>query len=278
MPAFEVNNMNSTRDPRGAVSPVHAHEGVQSDAKMLKEECVISFKVYDSCRQQDCLELARARKQDNSIIAPHECAESVTIEDLRICSIEIVSKKPSMCGKGFWDITIRYTFEYTLVFEDVTGTEVDREEGAVSSFIKKVTLFGSESCGDLVLSSDLPMLDTSTDGKPFVLVEAKAVALGAEIRFDNGDDGLKPVDVRVTIGLFTVIKVFRLVNLLIESTGFGIPEECPEIEALRPCELFDSMDFPIDIFSPPQKPEFYAGVSANIPAKGKGKIKGCEEL
>ena len=38
---------------------------------------------------------------------------------------------------------------------------------------------------------------------------------------------------------------------------------------LNPCEFFDNLDFPMDIFAPPHKPDFFAGLSGNIPHKEK---------
>ncbi len=111
--------------------------------------------------------------------------------------------------------------------------------------------------------------------------EAKAIALDAELayqrRINCGPRDFAPEanEVRVTIGLFTIIKLFRIVNLTVESRGFCIPEECEEISPLNPCEFFDNLDFPLDIFAPPQKPEFLAGVSNNIPRRKKDKECGC---
>lgn len=117
-----------------------------------------------------------------------------------------------------------------------------------------------------------------------MLVEAKAVALSAELqlqrRFNRGDQDFAPEPnaVNVTIGLFTIIKLFRIVNLTVESRGFCIPEECEEISPLHPCEFFESLDFPMDIFAPPQRAEFLAGVSSNIPNRPRiDPPCGCEE-
>jgi hypothetical protein len=127
---------------------------------------------------------------------------------------------------------------------------------------------------------------TTIDSEPFIMTEAKAVALTAELHHkrhhhhphppfldDHCPDGRVPNEVLVTIGLFSIVKLFRIVNLTVESRGFCVPDECEEVSPLNPCEFFDSLDFPLDIFAPPQKPEFAAGVSGNIP-KGK-KDCGC---
>jgi hypothetical protein len=74
-----------------------------------------------------------------------------------------------------------------------------------------------------------------------------------------------PNEVLVTIGLFSIIKLFRVVNLTVESKGFMVPEESENVSPTNPCEFFNKLDFPLDIFAPPQKPEFAAGISSNIP-------------
>jgi hypothetical protein len=58
-----------------------------------------------------------------------------------------------------------------------------------------------------------------------------------------------------------------MVHLNVQSRGFCTPEECSEGNPVCPCEYFEELDFPMDIFTPPQKPEHLAGVSMNIARK-----------
>ena len=269
-------------------------EGAIDDRKM-KEECIIAKKVYDSCRQQDCLtvdELGPARAaeckkigdetiREGDVIDPPSNAAAVTIDQLKVKRIIIVSKVPSPFRKGFWDIDIKYVFEYRLTFREADGCVIDSIM-ANSIFNKRVSLFGSEGT-ELTIASDLfGKYGTETlDAEPFILVEAKAVALAAELKFQKrmnmGLEDLSPSPnaVHVTIGLFTIIKLFRIVNLTVMSKGFCIPRECDDISPSNPCDFFDSLDFPMDVFAPPQKPEFFAGVSGDIPNKRKHKDEDC---
>lgn len=277
MGAFECDNVGSNSN---------------LDPKRLREECIIAFKVYDFCRQQDCLTEdvlgpARAARctvlngvpiEEGAIIVPPTNSAAVSIENLRVKKVIISDKTPNPFKNGFWDITLKYVFVYKLTFREVDGTNIGRIE-ATSIFTKKVTLFGSIDT-DVKLSTDLfcdnceNNCDNDLNSGPFILVESKAVALSAELRAQNcccnsddvGSSG-EPVDVIVTIGLFTIIKLYRITNLTVESRGFCIPDECNETSALNPCEFFDSLDFPMDIFAPPQKTEFFAGISSNIPAE-----------
>ncbi len=94
------------------------------------------------------------------------------------------------------------------------------------------------------------------------MTNEKAVSLSAEIKCVRRRCGCEELpgsnrEVIVTIGLFTVIKLCRLVDLSVESRGFCVPEECEDNSPLTPCEFFDTLDFPFEMFSPPQKREFF---------------------
>lgn len=280
MAAFELTSRSHHDAPATEV------QDQSLDPRRLREECIIALKVYDSCRQQDCLTEdligpARAAEctcidgehiNEGDIIVPPRQAAAVTIDRLRVKKIIIVEKKPNPFKKGFWDIDIKYVFEYRLTFREADGNLIGSIK-ANSIFNKKVTLFGSNG-SDIVLATDLFSRHTDTetiDAEPFILVEAKAVELSAEIRYrrcgnrPDDDSALEPSSVDVTIGLFTIIKLFRIVNLTVQSRGFCIPPECEEISPLNPCDFFERLDFPMDIFAPPQRPEFLAGISGDIP-------------
>ena len=255
-----------------------------------KTENIIAFKIYDICRQQDCLDFdeigpARAAEEttmgqeilcEGDIVIPPHDAASVSMEDLHIQRIVIVDKKPSCFRKGYWDVELKYVICYELVFRGADA-RVKHRVRAFSIFNRKVTLFGSEGC-DLFVSTDLFGREGMFEAMPFIMAEGKAMALSASILYshhrhchgcdDDQDFGgrKRSCGVEVVIGLFSVVKLFRLVDLAVESTGFTIPEECEDICPLDPCEFFDNLDFPMDLFAPPQKPEFHAGISSNIPA------------
>ena len=61
----------------------------------------------------------------------------------------------------------------------------------------------------------------------------------------------------VTLGIFTIITIERNVQLLIPAIDFCIPtKECTTATEQNPCELFNSLRFPMDEFFPPQRGEF----------------------
>ena len=261
----------------------------------LREENIIAMKIYDSCRRQDCLtidHLGGARAAESVIVGdftinegdvicpPHEAA-SVSIDKLKIKKVMIVDKEPNNFKKGYWDIELKFVFEYRLIFREADGCIIGSVK-AHSMFNKKLMLFGSEGA-DLFMATDMfkGECDNILGTEPFVHVEAKAMSLNAELvcshHNPNKCEEGRPhhrKEVAVTIGLFFIVKLFRIVDLRVESRGFAIPKVCKEIDAVNPCDFFDNLSFPMDVFAPPQKPEFLAGVSGNIPAQGGHKHSG----
>ena len=195
------------------------------------------------------------------------------MDRLKIKKILIVGKNPSPFKNGYWDVDIKFVFEYRLTFREADASVISPPIKANNIYNMKACLFGSVGSG-LVIGTDLLRAfgDSATfDAEPFVLVEAKAVSLNAQIHShrrhrDDCEGGSSSSEVRTTIGLFSIVKLFRLVNLTVESRGFDIPDECAPLPSpVNPCAYFEELDFPMDIFAPPQKPEFTAGVSLNIP-------------
>jgi len=272
MGVFELDRNNCAEDVNAA------------DLRRLREECIIALKVYDSCRQQDCLTgdaigpsraavtavIGNQTITEGEVIDPPNNTASVSVDNLKVKKVIIIDKEPNPFKNGFWDVTLKYVFVYTLTFREADG-QIIGSILANSIFTKKVTLFGSVG-SDIVLSTDLFKCGSDSfdlDSDPFILVESKAVPLTVELKYTNcccdESNSSEPNEVFVTIGLFTIIKIFRIVNLTVESRGFCIPEQCEQVSPLNPCDFFENLDFPMDIFAPPQKPEFLAGITNNIP-------------
>ena len=61
----------------------------------------------------------------------------------------------------------------------------------------------------------------------------------------------------VSIGVFSIIKLERRVQLLVPSYDYCVPsKECAIASDNSPCDLFDRIDFPMDEFYPPARCEF----------------------
>ena len=281
MGAFELQD---TRDVPAEAAELHGH--IPPPPKKVKDECIVAYKVYDSCRRQNCLTASElgpaiAAEECNvgghehrmgDIIRPPQDTASVTMEQLKIEKIHIIDKKPCQFRKGFWDIGIKYNFVYYLTFRDSTGCIIAHVK-AMNFFNSKTTLFGSYG-SDLVVGTDLFSKDNKSitfEAAPFIWVEAKAVELDAKVHHHRREG--RHGEVLVTIGLFSILKLFRLVHLNVQSTGFCVPAECEDTSHdINPCEYFADLDFPMDIFAPPQRKEFMTGTSEFDPFGIKGKL------
>ncbi len=63
--------------------------------------------------------------------------------------------------------------------------------------------------------------------------------------------------VYVSLGLFTIVKLKRTVQLLIPAFDFCIPEkECVASTVDDPCNIFENIAFPVDEFFPPRQGSF----------------------
>src|SRR5690606_37558127 len=75
---------------------------------------------------------------------------------------------------------------------------------------------------------------------------------------EGGDDRVFGArEVQATIGLFSIIKLVRVVQLLIPAFDFCVPSKtCVASTEDEPCDLFDTIEFPVEEFFPPQRFEF----------------------
>lgn len=257
-----------------------------------KDECLIVFKVYDQCRQQDCLTpdvLGPARfdgvtgctiggtpQVNGAPINPPENAAGVTIvpDTMKVSQILIVGKSLNQFKTGYYDVDLKISFSYSIRLFNADGAAIPLvcaagqtfEIPASNIYNKKITLFGSAGT-DVTVATDLFTQPSSANGliqtAPFVFAEGKAIPLEAKLRYvtpvvipgvPTVDAPPTPNAIDVTIGLFVIIKLYRTVQLIVESKGFCKPEPCTGDDP-DPCEFFNSLDFPFNAFDPPQKDE-----------------------
>ncbi len=262
------------------------------------EVCIIAQKIFDQCRIQKCLTpdiLGPARAANNQgsccndvfcdgdIIIPPSNATDVIIRNLVLRKIEIIRKTPNSLQPGCWDIELRYVFDYTLEFRRSDGCFIGCVN-ATSSYTLKITLFGS-TAADTTSVNDIFNSGLYTGGGPSCVAEGKALALAAELKYPGGknsccccdccccDSGnssctdsanVDPIAVNVTIGLFTIVKLYRPVNMMIQSLGNCFAEPCVSpLQSGDPCGNFDAMSFPWEAFTPSEEGKSCCSYSAN---------------
>ncbi len=269
--------------------------------KIREAVCIQVEKIYDSCKEKDCIEDARVffKKPEkvNWIICHAINVKARNAEVVKVFSdVEEVPFK-----RGFFTVDIKFFIKVTLDFfvhKHNGGIKIITVPGIVM-FDKKVILFGSEGNVKIFKSRFVDKgLDNQGDSAlqqdnlPISKVEvAEPITLGArlvdvlentcddscernvpntvsdlidEIDFDETDlvtDNTRHLSVTrqvvATIGLFSIIKLARFVQLLIPAFDFCVPnKQCVAATEEDACGLFDTIDFPVDEFFPPQKMDF----------------------
>ncbi len=272
----------------------------QDICKLREAVCVQVEKVYDHCREKDCIEDAVV-----DFVEDVQCLIDKAVK-VRVKRAEVVKVLADLDDvpfkRGFFTVNVRYKIKVLVEFcyRDQFGNIVnsDPKVGFIW-FGKTVFLFGSEGQVKIFKTVD-PGFCTAKDGDgcgamieqdnmPNVKVEvAEPLVLNARVKRvhcnvvrplglrDDDDDNEMEVDdniaavggrrffpprrVVVTIGLFSIIKLIRWVQLLIPAFNFCYPtRECVASTDENPCELFETIDFPFDQFFPPQIFDFPVG-------------------
>lgn len=242
--------------------------------------CINVNRIYDTCRDQDCLEDLRVYfcEADNCAV------ERAT--DCRCKKAEIVwvylDTEPVGFNKGCYFVKIRFYFKCT--FEVYLGMKCPTEVTGMCTYEKKCVLYGSEGSTKTYSSEYLPGADaTPTSGSGNSLIASIEVVdpvllgcrlvercnfKGCDLDFDpcaapanvigcfpdclcNGLNCEKQL--LVSLGIFSIVKLERKVPLLIPAYDFCIPDKNSVGVAAQqdePCELFKCIKFPTEQFYP----------------------------
>lgn len=274
---------------------------ISSGCNRVKEAvCIHTDKVYDSCRDKECLEDLRVYlcKEGQELI---DNALSVKVSSTQVLYV-FSDVEPVPFNSGYYTIDIKFFFKVTLdVFCGLMKTK--RVEG-LAVYDKKVVLFGSEGKSKIFRSTyrydELDPQSLMKTNLPQAVVEVvDPISLSAKIvdpkkncscccnQYDITsapdficrcfDDVFAQPDtdkqVYVTIGLFSIVKLERNVQLLIPVYDFCVPQdECVGTSSENPCELFDRIEFPVDEFYPPQKHDFVSNDTTKVDSDAFG---GC---
>ena len=255
--------------------PVHGNPCIKEAV------CIHTNRVYDSCRDKDCLQDLRLypTRYSQDII---ERATSVKCRHAELiwCFVDV---EDIQFNRGFYTVDVKFFYKVTLDAFLCVGRPHQIE--GLCTFDKRVILFGSEGNAKIFSSSyrgdALDKQLKAASNLPSAVVEAvDPIALDVKLvdRCDcnNGceSDRREVPEVvcsffdeelvisnegrscYVTLGQFSIIKLERKSQLLIPSYDFCIPDkECCGNEN-DPCDLFNKINFPVDEFFPPQQASF----------------------
>ena len=239
--------------------------------------CIHTDKIYDACKDKDCIVDARVYLTS---VGQELVDRAINIKVRKAEIIWIYTDVEEVpFNRGYYTVDLKYFFKvYLDVFTGV-GRPVTVE--GLATFDKKVILFGSEGKAKIFTSNFRPneqdVLYSVKNNLPKAIVEVvEPIALSAKVVERNKcncscaldsssipaeicgcfEDSLigeeRDKNVFVTLGLFSIIKLERNVQLLIPAYDFCVPnKECVGATEDNPCDLFDNISFPLDEFFPP---------------------------
>ncbi len=241
--------------------------------------CIHTRKVYDSCRDRDCMQDVRVYLTASSQ-AVLENAMSVKAQSAELLW-SYVDVEPIGYNRGFYTVDVR-SF-YRVECDAFTGVGRPRRIAGLASCDKRTVLFGSEGSARIFSSdyvedgedlqyaerTNLPVAEVEmvdpvclsarmVDPCCEVELNAMVADIPAHICSCFEEDLVIGSDVRqllVSLGQFSIIRLERDVQLLIPAYDFCMPQnECPG-NPDDPCALFQNFRFPTDAFFPPRASE-----------------------
>ena len=241
---------------------------VESSASIREAVCINTRKIFDSCRDKDCVDDLRVfpTVSSQSYI---ENALSIRPKSAELLYIA-VNVEPVGFNRGHYTVDCSYFYRVTAetfpAGETCTGLCI---------FDKRVMLFGSEGrvksySSDSVLplctTDDLPI--AVVDSVDPILLHSKLTDADCLINTDMEQRSIPPLITSAfaepliltdtarrwfaAIGQFSIIRLERDTQLLIPAYDYCLPDkECPGTVDDDPCTLFSRIRFPVEEFFPP---------------------------
>ena len=259
---------------------------VEGSSGIREAVCIHTKKIYDSCRDKDCIEDLRFYPRLQYVDTVNR-ALSVKGGSAKLLHV-YVDVEPVTFNRGFYTVDMR--FFYCVTLQAYTSGPIPVPVDGMCVFDKRVILFGSEGNAKIFSSeyregepdpqrmrkNNLPVAVVEAvdpivlDAKlvdccdPHMSMEGELAEIPAFINcfFDgelsSGGDGRR---VYVTLGQFSIVRLERDSQLLIPVYDYCMPEkECSGGAGEDPCGLFRNISFPTNEFFPPntvRMPETY---------------------
>lgn len=241
---------------------------VESTARVREAVCIRTRKIFDSCKDKDCIEDLRVYPtlSSQSYI---ENAFSVRPKSAQLLYADINVEALNF-NRGYY--TVDVTYYYRITGETQPG---NNPISGLAVFDKRVMLFGSE--GTVKSFSSDSIGPYANNSSPIAVVESvDPLALSLKI-VDADCHMLTEIEQRVipegilsafnealvltdaakrlyvTLGQFSIIRLERNTQLLIPAYDYCMPDKecegCGQDE--DPCTLFSRIRFPVEEFFPP---------------------------
>lgn len=240
---------------------------VENGARIREAVCIQTRKIFDSCRDKDCIEDLRVYPTVSSQ-SYIESAFSVRPKSAQLLYANVNVEEMSF-NRGYY--TVDVTYFYRVIGETFPGGNTVQ---GLAVFDKRVMLFGSEGSVKTFASDDaaLPVSATSPiavvdsvnpvalsmkicDADCLMTTEAEQRTIPQSI-LDVFGENLVLTDAAkrlyVTLGQFSIIRLERDTQLLIPAYDYCMPDkECEGSTDDDPCALFSRVRFPVEEFFPP---------------------------
>ena len=258
--------------------PENLMPGPVCDLSSVRESvCVHTRKIFDSCRDKDCVEDLRfyPTTAAQEVLSTSQMIKGGTAELLYIYT----DVEPVTFNRGFYSIDMRFFYRVTL--QVCTGTPRCAEAEGLCVFDKRCILFGSEGNAKIFSSEmragepDPQMMQRSNtpiavvEAVDPIVLDARLVESGCSRRdcdcdlcevppaisqcfggeLCGGDEGRR---IYITLGQFSIVRLERDSQLLVPVYDYCMPEkECSCGSTDDPCSLFRNINFPVGEFFPP---------------------------
>jgi hypothetical protein len=213
-------------------------------------------RVFDSCSDRDCLTNVKITLDKGTLSPNVTLVKSRCVRVTEIC----MSVEPVPFNRGFFSVDLTYTFQVELMaYERACGRPTLLTGTAYAG--KNVILYGGESNSKTFFSQNNPCSHPAgTDGcveginLPTAAVQVvEPIALETKIvtKSSNMEVDEHPTrTVVMTLGLFSVVELFRPVTILVPTYEYTIPTKECRADTESPCAIFDKIRFPAEAFLP----------------------------
>ncbi len=246
------------------------------DTKFKDEVCINAERIYDTCKDKDCFsDLKVYLSPQGQKIIDNAINVRTHKSELIWSSVDL---DPVPFNKGFYSVNI--TFYFLLDIEVNTGIGRPVIVEGLATCNKTVILFGSEG-NSVTYSSkyskyeererthsnvNLPIAQVDVV-EPIVLstkivssnkpcpceTDLQSLPHCVSCCFEEGLVGAGERNLVVTIGVFSIVRIIREVQVLIPSSKFCLPDkECRPCNEEEPCNYFERLSFPTNEFFPPE--------------------------
>ncbi len=247
----------------------------QEDSCIREAVCIHTKKIYDSCKDKDCIEDLRLYPVQSSLPAiEHAVSIKAGTAELLYSYIDV---EPVNFNRGFYTVDVRYFYRITCTAYVCAAPPVVVTGLAV--FDKRCILFGSEGAAKIFSSrmnpNNIATQSIRKSNLPIAVVEAvDPIILNVKLvdvcdchpcecetadvpnavaeAFDSslvfcGDTKR----IYVTLGQFSIIRLERESQLLVPVYDYCLPDKECNCSDDDPCEVFRQVRFPVDEFFPP---------------------------